>query len=144
TPGGNSVAAHVLLKFALLTGEESYRQKAEEILKMLKSAMMRSPSAFGHLLCALDLSLSSPHEIAIVGLPAAADTRALADSVFKRYLPNKVIALANPNDSRSAEAIKLLEGRSQIAGKATAYVCRNFYCEAPVTDNLRLDEQLNR
>jgi len=144
TPGGNSVAAHVLLKFALLTGDESYRQKAEQILKMLKPAMMRSPSAFGHLLCALDFSLSSPYEIALVGSSESADMRTLADSVFKRYLPNKVVALANPADSRAAEAIKLLENRSQIEGKATAYVCRNFYCEAPVTAHQQLEEQLNR
>lgn len=144
TPGGNSVAAHVLLRFALLTGEESYKQKAEQILKMLKPAMMRSPSAFGHLLCALDFYLSSPHEIALVGSPESADTRALADSIFKRYLPNKVVALANPADGRAAEAIKLLENRSPIEAKATAYVCRNFYCEAPVTETSLLDEQLNR
>ncbi len=143
TPGGNSVAAHVLLRFALLTGEESYRQKAEQILKMLKPAMMRSPSAFGHLLCALDLYLSSPHEIAIVGSTEAADTRALVDSVFKRYLPNKVVALSPAADSPAAGTIKLLQGRGQIGGKATAYVCRNFYCEAPVTDGLRLQELLN-
>lgn len=143
-PGGNSVAAQLLLRFALLTGEESYRQKAERILKLLKQAMVSSPTAFGHLLCALDFSLSSPHEIAIVGSPDAADTRQLVNSVFDRYLPNKVVALADPTDKRAANTIKLLEGRTQIEGKATAYVCRNFYCEAPVTDKSRLEEQLNR
>lgn len=144
TPGGNSVAASILLKFALLTGKESYRQKAEEILTLLKSAMMRSPSAFGHLLCALDLYLSSPHEIAIIGLPEGTDTRAFTDSIFKLYLPNKVVALADPATPQAAAVIKLLEGRNQIEGKATAYVCRNFYCEAPVTDKIQLAEQLNR
>ncbi len=144
TPGGNSVAAQVLLKFALLTGNESYRQKAEQILKMLKPAMMRSPSAFGHLLCALDFHLSSPYEIAIAGSPDSPDTRLLVDSIFKRYLPNKVVALVDPDDNRAAEAIKLLEGRQQIEGKATAYVCRNFYCETPATGKQQLDEQLNR
>ncbi len=144
TPGGNSVAAHVLLKFALLTGNESYRQKAEQILKMLKPAMMRSPSAFGHLLCALDFYLSSPYEIALVGSTDSPDTHLLVESIFKRYLPNKVIALAYPTESRASETIKLLEGRSQIEGQATAYVCRNFYCEAPVTDHQQLEDQLNR
>ncbi|MFN0108371.1 MAG: thioredoxin domain-containing protein [Blastocatellia bacterium] len=141
TPGGNSVAAHVLLRFALLTGEESYRQRAEQILKLLISAMKRSPSAFGHLLCALDTLLASPYEIAIVGSPEADDTRALMDCVFKRYLPNKVVALTGSGDATS---IKLLEGRNQIEAKATAYVCRNFYCQAPVTDSQRLNEQLAR
>ncbi len=141
-PGGNSVAAHVLLRLALLTGDEGYRSKAERILNLLKPAMMRSPNAFGHLLCALDLYLSSPYEIAIVGMPESADTRLMIEAVFKNYLPNKVVALAAPGKVESSAAIKLLEGRNQIEGKTTAYVCRNFYCEAPVTDSSNLKERL--
>ncbi len=142
TPAGNSVAVHVLTRLSLLTGEERYRRMAEEISQLMKPAMMRAPSAFGHLLSALDLFLTSAYEIAIVGEPEAQDTRALIDTVFKRYLPNKVVAFAAPNDLKAAQAIKLLEGRGRIDGRATAYVCRNFYCEAPVTDEVKLAERL--
>lgn len=142
-PGGNSVAAHVLTRLALLTGEGSYRQKAEQILKLLKPAMLRAPSAFGHLFCALDTFLASPHEVALIGLPEAEDTRSLIAEVFNRYLPNKVVALARPGDDRVTRAINLLEGRNQLENKATAYVCRNFYCEAPVTDVVQLRRQLS-
>jgi uncharacterized protein YyaL (SSP411 family) len=142
TPAGNSVAAHILIRLSLLTGEERYRRMAGEILRLMKPAMLRAPSAFGHLLCALDLFLASPYEIAIIGEPHAEDTQALIDVVFKRYLPNKVVACAAPNDSMAARAIKLLEGRSRIDDQATAYVCRNFYCEAPATDAARLVGQL--
>ncbi|MDX2044289.1 MAG: thioredoxin domain-containing protein [Acidobacteriota bacterium] len=143
TPGGNSVAAHVLLRFALLTGIESYRHQAEQILKLLKSAMMRSPSAFGHLLCALDTLLASPYEIAIVGSPESAETQAMIAEIFSRYLPNKVVALATVGNDPAATAIKLLEHRQQVEAKPTAYVCRNFYCQSPVTDSKKLTEQLN-
>ena len=143
-PGGNSVAAHLLLRLSLLTGEASYRQKAEQILKLLKSAMLRSPSAFGHLLCALNTHLASPYEIAIVGSVEADDTRTMLAEVFNRYLPNKVVALSASKDDAAARTIKLLEGRSSLEGKATAYVCRNFYCEAPVTNPAQLSEQLRR
>jgi len=143
TPGGNSVAAHLLLRMALLTGEETYRQRAEQILKLLKSAMMRSPSAFGHLLCALDTLLASPFEIAIVGSLEAAETQALIAEAFNRYLPNKVVALAQSDADRAVQTIKLLEHRQQIQGQPTAYVCRNFYCQAPVTGSQKLAEQLS-
>jgi uncharacterized protein YyaL (SSP411 family) len=139
TPAGNSVAAHVLLRFSLLTGEESYRRKAEIILKLMKPAMVRAPGAFGHLLCALDLFLASPYEIALIG-----HSKPMTDTIFKRYLPNKVVALATPDDVESPRKIKLLENRSQIGGIATAYVCRNFYCEAPLTDPLQLAAQLGK
>jgi uncharacterized protein len=142
TPAGNSVAAHVLLRLALLTGEERYRRLAEQILELTQTALRRAPSAFGHLLSALDLLLASPYEIAIVGAPDAADTRQLLDVVFQSYLPNKVVALAAPNDKEAANAIKLLIERTAHNGRATAYVCRNFYCEAPVNDAAQLRAQL--
>ena len=67
----------------------------------------------------------------------------MIDVVFKRYLPNKVIAFAPDAGSNASSAIKLLEGRDMIDGKATAYVCRNFYCEAPQTSAEGLAEALN-
>lgn len=141
-PSGNSVAAAALLRLSLFTGEDRYRQIAETILRLMKSTMMRAPSAFGYLLSALDLLLASPYEIAIIGAPEAEDTRAMINMVFKRYLPNKVVAFAPEADSRASRTIKLLEGRDRIDGKATAYVCRDFYCESPTTDAGKLAEQL--
>jgi hypothetical protein len=36
----------------------------------------------------------------------------------------------------------LLEGRDQIDGKATAYVCENYACKLPVTNVEALRDQL--
>jgi uncharacterized protein len=132
-PSGNSVAAFALTRLALFTGEDRYRRMAETIFRLMKPAMMRAPSAFGRLLSALDLFLASAYEIAIIGEPEAPQTRAMVDVVFKRYLPNKAVAFAPEADSKASGAIKLLEGRGRINGEATAYVCRNFYCQAPQT-----------
>src|SRR5262245_43563803 len=140
-PAGNSVAAHFLIRLSLLTGQELYRRLAEQILKLMSSSMMRVPSAFGHLLCALALYLASPYEIALAGKPQAGDMRRLIDAVCNRYSPNKVVALVEPVQTST---IELLEGRSQIDDRATAYICRNFYCEAPVMDPVKLNEQLSR
>jgi uncharacterized protein YyaL (SSP411 family) len=141
TPAGNSVAAHALLRLALLTGEDRYRSLAERILTIMQPALLKMPSGFGHLLCALDLHLASPWEIAILGDPHAEETRALVEIAFHRYLPNKVVALAAPGDPAAA-AIPLLVGRPLLDGRATAYLCRNFYCEAPVTDPQALARRL--
>jgi uncharacterized protein YyaL (SSP411 family) len=141
-PSGNSVAASALTRLSLLTGEDRYRRMAETILRLVKPAMMRAPSAFGRMLSALDLFLASPYEIAIIGAPEALETRAMVDLVFKRYLPNKVVAFAPEADSKASQTVKLLEGRGRIDGKTTAYVCRNFYCEAPQTRAEGLAEAL--
>jgi uncharacterized protein YyaL (SSP411 family) len=142
-PSGNSASASALIRLSLFTGEDRYRRMAETILQLMKPAMMRAPSAFGRLLSALDLFLASPYEIAIIGAPEGPETRAMIDVVFKRYLPNMVIAFAQETDSKASQIIKLLEGRGRINGEATAYVCRNFYCEAPQTRSEGLAEALD-
>ncbi len=144
TPAGNSVAAGALLRLSLFDGENRYREMAETILRTMKSTMTRAPGAFGHLLSVLDLFLATPLEIAIVGAPDDEETRAMINVIFKRYLPNKVVAFAPAGDSKASQTIKLLEGRDRIGDRTTAYVCRNFYCEAPLMSAAKLEEALER
>jgi uncharacterized protein YyaL (SSP411 family) len=129
TPAGNSVAAAALLRLSLFTGEDRYRRLAETILRLIKPAVMRAPSAFGYMLSALDLFLDSPYEIAIVGAPEAyatpdapgsheaEGTRALVRAVFDRFLPNKVVAFSTGPDSEAARTIELLEGRGELTAR---------------------------
>ncbi|HLI08788.1 MAG TPA: thioredoxin domain-containing protein [Ktedonobacteraceae bacterium] len=132
-PAGNSVAAEVLLKLTACTGNEQYRRLADDYLSALADVIVQHPAAFGAVLCALDFALSSVKEIAIIGDLRAADSRDLLEVVNERYLPNSVLAAAFPTDLASIQAIPLLENRPMKGGKATAYVCQNFICLAPVT-----------
>ncbi len=142
-PSGNSAAAGVLQRLALLTGEQEYGRAGVAALRLVGDAMARAPAGFGHALCALDLSLSPVREVAIVGDPEAEDTRSLvAEITAKRFLPNHVLAVAAPDDRESPEAVELLKGRTQRDGRATAYVCERFACELPVTDPAALAAQL--
>jgi uncharacterized protein len=133
TPAGNSVAAEVLLRLAAYTGDEQYRQRADNYLRSLADVIVKHPAAFGEVLGALDFALSPVKEIAIIGDLRAADSRDLLEVVNERYLPNSVLAAAFPTDLESIQAIPLLENRTMKDGKATAYVCQNFTCLAPLT-----------
>ena len=109
----------------------------------MRDALGQAPTGFGHALCALDLALGSVKEVAIVGDPGAPETRALADEVTtKRFLPDHVLAVADPDDDGSSEAVALLRDRPQLEGTATAYVCERFACKLPVTAVDALAEQL--
>ncbi|MBV9581857.1 MAG: thioredoxin domain-containing protein [Chloroflexi bacterium] len=127
TPSGNSVAADVLLRLALLTDRSDFRQAAESVLLVLRDAMARYPLGFARALNALDFYLDSPREVAIVGAPAAEETRALRRAVFEPFVPNKVIA-------GGGAPIALLEGREARDGQAAAYVCEHYVCQAPTSD----------
>jgi hypothetical protein len=141
-PSGTSVVTEVLLKLALLLDRNDYRQRAEDVLEELSGGMEKIPGAFGRLLCALDFSTSESREVAIVGDPDAPDTKALVETVYEGYLPNKVVAGHDPGDEEAAGLIPLLAERPTRDGRATAYVCVQYACKAPTTEPEELARQL--
>jgi uncharacterized protein YyaL (SSP411 family) len=141
-PSGNSVAAEVLQRLALLTGEEEYERAGVSALRLVRDLFTRAPTGFGHALCALDFYVSRVREVAIVGDPAREDTGRLIREVHGRFLPNRVLAVAGPGDSEAAADVALLKDRTPLDGKATAYVCERFVCQRPVTDPGELIAQL--
>jgi uncharacterized protein YyaL (SSP411 family) len=139
TPSGTSLAVELLLVLADLTGEADYRRRADRVLASLAEPMARHAPAFGHLLGAADLAVDGAVELVLVGDPGAADFRALAEAAGERYVPSLVIDAVAP---RSARGGPLRDGRTTIAGKATAYVCRHGTCDLPTTDRDTLAGQL--
>jgi uncharacterized protein len=128
TPSGNSMLAFVLLRLARLWGDDDLERRAVGVLRLIRDAIPRAPSAFGWALCALDLHLSARRELAIVGDPASEVARA----ALRRYEPNTVVAFG------PADGVPLLEGKTLVDGRAAVYACERFACRAPVTDPAEL------
>jgi uncharacterized protein YyaL (SSP411 family) len=127
----------------LLTGDEGYERVAGSALRLVRDGMERAPTGFGQALSALDLHLSSPKEVAIVGGLQDRGTRALADEVtVRRFVPNHVMAVAAPDDGASRLAVPLLRDRVAVQGRPTAYVCERFVCGIPATEPAALAEQI--
>jgi uncharacterized protein YyaL (SSP411 family) len=123
TPSGNSMLAYVLLRLARIWGDDELERRAVDTLRLVGDVIPRAPSAFGWALCALDLHLSPPRELAIIGSPGdAVARRALAE-----HDPNAVVAFGPADD------IPLLAGKTAVDGKPALYVCERFACQAPVT-----------
>ncbi len=142
-PSGSSVAIEVLLRLAELTGDQAYEQRAVAALRPMADLMARHPTAFGRFLCALDFHLGPRTELALVAPRAIDEVSPLAREAFGRYLPNLVAAGAVAAQPQTAAGIPLLEGRGVVEGKATAYVCRSYACELPVTEVSALARQLD-
>jgi uncharacterized protein YyaL (SSP411 family) len=128
TPSGNSMLAYVLLRLARIYGEDELERRAAGVLRLLHRGLARAPSAFGHALCALDLYLSPPRELAVIGSP----DDDVARPVLERYDPNAVIAFGPSED------VPLLAGKAAVDGRPAVYVCEHFACRAPVTDPAEL------
>ncbi|MCH2517127.1 MAG: thioredoxin domain-containing protein [Dehalococcoidia bacterium] len=146
-PCGGSVASDVLLRLAVFTGNNDYSAKAAVPLRSLHQAMSQSPGGTGHWLSALDFYVSPPKEIAVIGPRDDPATQALLDTVFHRFLPNKVVMGVEtpliPAVDNSEADIPLLAGRGMVGGLPSAYVCQNYACQLPVTDPADLAEQLS-
>ena len=140
TPSGGGMATHVLLRLAALTGEGRYRTAAERALPSIAPLAARYPTAFAKWLSAFELALGDIVEIAIVGSPDEPGTRELLAVASGGFHPARVVALAA---DPMASAVPLLAGRTRIRNRPTAYVCRGFACQVPVTDADALAAQLD-
>ena len=140
-PAGSSMAADVLLRLAIITGDSEHERIATTALRSARDLMTRFPTGAGQWLCALDFYLSSAKEIAIVGAPEEEATRALHSEVYRHYLPNRVL-LGSAGDDPTLAELPLMEGRGMVDGHPTAYVCQSYVCQLPVTDPQALAGQL--
>jgi uncharacterized protein YyaL (SSP411 family) len=133
-PSGGSAAAFGLLRLAALTGEASYEEHAVSHLRLLHAIAPQHPTAFGHLLQALDFHLAPTREVALAGDHDG--VAALAAVVREELRPHLVLAGGSGD---GPTAVPLMEGRGPVDGRAAAYVCERFACLRPVTgpDELR-------
>jgi uncharacterized protein len=135
TPGGNSQAALVLMRLAALTGDGDLAGRATGALRLVGEELARYPQAFGTALVALDHATTPNRvEVAIVGPSGDAATTALVSAARAAAGPFTAIAVGDPNDAAPGDAAPLLAGRPIVNGVPAAYVCRNFTCDAPITD----------
>ena len=134
-PSANSMAAGVLTRLSLLTGNGELWQLAEESTATMSKFMSEYPSSFGQWLSVASFMLGEPLEVALVG--SDEEIAPLLEVVRQGYRPFQVVAAGQEAN------VPLLENRSRVEGKGTAYVCRRFVCQAPVTDAKALAQELD-
>ena len=85
-------------------------------------------------------------QIIIVGRKNSEDTKALLSIVNSFYLPNKILVVHEPatsSESFLSRHLEVLGSVKMVDDKATAYVCENYTCSAPVNELERLHKVLN-
>src|SRR5258706_4121592 len=131
TPSGNSVAADVLLRLALLFGEERYAEAATTTLEAIAPLAERYPSGFGLLLGVAEWRAGQPKEIAITGQLDDPAFRTLRRIAGEEYLPHRVLLAGD-----GAADLPLMQNRP--ADRVLAYVCEAYMCVEPTADPERL------
>jgi uncharacterized protein YyaL (SSP411 family) len=135
TPSGNSVAAEVLLQLGAMTGNESYTERASDLLRVMADTMKEHPLAAGRYLSALDFFLGPLKEVALAGERKDAGLWALLDATYDRFEPLVIVGYVDPDADELLARLPFLQDRfPRDGGLATAYVCEHFACLPPVTE----------
>jgi len=135
-PSANSVSAMNVLRLWQLTERPQWRERADATFRALSARLARSGSALPQLLAALDFARSRQKQIVIAGDRDGGDTRALLRVVHERFIPNKILVLADGGAAQAqlTSLVPFIDGKGQRDGRATIYVCENYVCRLPTTD----------
>ena len=144
-PSANSVAVLNLLRLGRLTSNPELERKAAQMMNVFSGAVIQNPAAYTQFMISLDFAIGPAFEVVIAGNPDAADTNAMLQSVRREFQPNKVILL-RPADEDVPDislVAPFTKEQKALAGKATAYVCRNYVCNKPTNDPAELASLLS-
>lgn len=143
-PSGNSMAAYVMQRLALMTGDEELRQLADRQIEVFAGDVTRYPNGYAMFMHAVLLAVGPTREIVIAAGGDEEKTRLFIKELHRRFLPQTAVILyeAEENGDRARKIMPGLAGKEPLHGQTAVYVCENFACHAPVTDVQELARQL--
>jgi len=133
-PSGNSVAMLNLLRLGRMTANAGLEDKAAQIGRAFSKTIWQAPMAYTQMMAALDFGIGPTSEVVIAGDAGAEDTKAMLDALRREFIPGKVVILQPGEDTEIIGLAEYTRNLTSIEGRATAYVCRNYSCNLPVTD----------
>jgi hypothetical protein len=135
------VAVFNLLKLGYLTGQESLKKKAEEILHLFHSFLSEHPAGFSQMLSGLSFFLG-PEEIGVIGSKNDPRTKSMLREIYLAYLPNRVLSLRDPQEKVKENWFPFLMEKGMVEAP-TAFLCKGFTCLPPVKDEKELKKILS-
>ena len=135
-PSPNSIAVLNLLRLSQMTGNKTWREMAQRSIQAFERRLLATPHAMPQMMAAVNFYLDKPKQILIAGQRNSPDTTAILREVHKRFIPNKILVLADggPAHQRLNASLEILDSLRQVDGKATAYICEDYVCKLPTND----------
>jgi uncharacterized protein len=139
-PAPSSVAAMNLLRLGALGQEPAWQVRGRRTIEAFRQQWSGTPQAMPQMLCALELALEPPRHAVIAGTPGAADFQALVAVLHERLGPRRTILAADGAEGQAwlAQRAPWLAEMKPQNGRATAFLCEEYACQAPVTEPAEL------
>ena len=139
-PAASGVLAEVLVRLWILTGEDNYRARADQLLTELSGEITRNLFAGGSLLTAFDTRLDP---VAVVILePAGTDAGPLLRAAIDTGNPR--IILTRLSSTEHLPVNHPASGKQAVDHQPTAYICRGATCSLPVTKAIHVKHALEQ
>ena len=135
-PSASGVGAWNLTVLTHLTGDRTFADRAEKVFDAFSDRLSTQGRALPLMSAALSMARAEPEQVVVVGPVDSADTQSLWRAVNRRYRPFATVLVIEPG-RRQDQLGQLLPWTLEMTlrdGRPAAYVCRNFTCEAPVTN----------
>ena len=144
-PAANSIAAKNLVRLGRLTDNKQWLELAEETINSFSSQLNSYPQALVLMLSVRRELLEKPRQVVIAGRRGAEDTGAMLAAVSGSYDPGRMLLLADAagNQQFLGEHLPFIRTVAMQDGQATAYVCKDFSCQLPVTSPEALRKELS-
>jgi uncharacterized protein YyaL (SSP411 family) len=133
TPSAASVASRLLLRLGSLA-DPKYTSPAEGAIEGMAPAAADNPMGMGSAVCLVDRLVRGAVDVVLVGPRTSETTRALARTVVRAPIADRVVAWADPADPAALEACAALADGKPARPEPSAYVCRGRACSLPVSE----------
>ena len=143
-PSGNSVAATELIRLAELTGQKKWMASAEKVLQFYQDDLENQGTSLTDMLIAADFWLGPRSEIVVAGQLRQPEAQAVLGQLRKHFLPRMVVLLRDSemNLPLLEEIAETVKGRNAIDGKVTIYLCEDFVCKQPMTEQAEFSKAI--
>jgi uncharacterized protein YyaL (SSP411 family) len=136
-PSGAAIAAKVLLRLGALR-DAKYAEAGARAVERLASAAAENPLAMSVTVALVDRLVRGSVDVVLVGPRTSHSTLALGREAHRTYVPDRVLAWADPADPRALEACALAWDGKAAQPEPVAYVCRGRTCSLPIGDPVAL------
>lgn len=132
-PSSNSMSALNFLRLSRITGDTYWEELGLKILEAFGGDLERQPAAYAYMLISVMYLEYPGREIVIAGRREAGDSQEMLAALASRFLPGTTVVFKDNENSAINDLADYCRNLDMAGEKATAYLCQNFACHAPVT-----------
>ena len=139
-PSGNSVQMTNLIRFSMITGDDSLKEMAYQLANAFAEDVERGPAFHTHLISGINFAVGPSFGITITGKYDDPATESMISRIRETFVPNGITVLVDENDSKIKRISEFAGSLMKTEKGAVAYVCTDNTCKPPITYGNKLVE----